>query len=113
MRVMLLGVLCCAWIACGEPRVGTSKDIVAFAADPIRPALSLHGFKDFHVDQAKLGEILDNYHHIAGEQWLHSYSHVFGGDRTGTATLQDGRVLRWLVRPGGLALIKLSEGNTY
>ena len=48
---------------------------------------------------------------ISASQWRHVYSHAAFGDRTGRLTLRDRTVLRWLVRPGGLAYLEWPDGR--
>jgi hypothetical protein len=88
-----------------------SADIVEFEADPVPASADAH-FTDFRVGRTELSIVLDTYHDVTADVWSHHYSHVSGGDRTGTITLRDGRKLRWLVRPGGLARLTLPDGRT-
>ena len=48
---------------------------------------------------------------VSESEWRHEYSHVAFGDRIGRLTLRDGTVLRWLVRPGGLARLEWPDGR--
>ena len=48
---------------------------------------------------------------VSASQWRHVYSHVAFGDRTGRLTLRGRTVLRWLVRPGGLAYLEWPDGR--
>ena len=91
----------------GRPDPG---DIAAFAADPIAPAPSEH-FKAFKITRVDLETILTTYHQVGEEHWKHGYSHVAFADRTGHVTLKDGRTIRWLVRPGGLAWLQFPGGT--
>ena len=94
-----------------DPTLPASASLSAFAADPAPPGSSEY-FKDFRVERADFGKILDTYFTVTREQWLHRYSPVAFGDRTGTATLKDGTALKWLVRPGGLAAVTFPDGST-
>ena len=90
----------------------SSADVLRFTADAIPPQADQH-FATFTVNRAELGKILDTYHEVSAEVWTHHYSHVHGGDRTGTIILKDGQRLNWLVRPGGLATLKAEDGVTH
>jgi hypothetical protein len=94
-----------------EPKLQAFATITTFSADPVPPEPS-GDFKDFRVDRADFIKILDSYFTVNRDQWLHHYSHVAFGDRTGTAALTDGTALKWLVRPGGLATVTLPDGTT-
>ena len=75
-------------------------DIVEFNADPIN---SNHYFKDFKIERKDLEDIIKTYYQVSKDKWEHNYSHVAAEDRTGTIKLRDGRIIQWMVRPGGLA----------
>ncbi len=104
-------ILCILWLAaaipaaqaCEKAASRTSDTVVAFSIDP-SSALTGH-FKDFTVTQSDITEVIQSWHRVTEAQWRHHYSHVSGGDRTGTLTLQDGRQGYWMVRPGGLARV--------
>ena len=83
-------------------------DIAEFKADP--PPFRIH-FKDFKVERKDLEEILRTWHQISQEHWQHGYSHVAFGDRTGTIKLKDGTAIRWMVKPGGLAILTFQNGT--
>jgi hypothetical protein len=83
--------------------------IESFAASPPPGASSRH-FRDFTITRTELCTILATYFEVAQEQWLHAYHHVAFEDRIGTITLKDGVVLKWLVRPGGLATLSYPDG---
>ncbi len=86
----------------------TAEDIVAFDADPF----SGRGyFAEFKVDRKYLEDVISTWHRVSADQWRHCYSHVLGGDRWGTITLRDGRRIRWMVRPGGLAKLYFPDGT--
>ena len=84
--------------------------IASFAADPPAPAPSQH-FRDFAINRADLCDVLVTYHEVTEDQWRNTYHHVAFADRTGTVTLSDGTVLKWLVRPGGLAKLSYPSGT--
>jgi hypothetical protein len=88
-----------------------SVDVVAFTADPVSPDNSDAHFKDFQITRSSLMTILDSYHEVPSDVWAHRYSHVAGGDRTGTITLRDGRIIKWLARPAGLATLIFPDGG--
>jgi hypothetical protein len=90
----------------------SSADVAQFTADPISIHADRH-FVDFKITRAELDKILDTYHEISADVWMHRYSHVLGGDRTGTITLKDGRMIKWMVRPAGLATLTLPNGVTH
>lgn len=48
---------------------------------------------------------------ISATEWMGARSHVEGGDRTGWVTLEDGTRLKWLLRPGGLAVVVYPDGG--
>ena len=86
------------------------NEIMEFIADPIPPAPSDH-FKNFKISKKDLEIIIRDYHAIGKEHWAHGYSHVAFGDRTGHLILKDGRKIEWMVRPAGLATLKLPDGK--
>lgn len=85
-------------------------DVSQFVADP---ALSTHPdeFKEFKVTQKAFEAILKEYYQVEEDHWMHGYSHVAFGDRTGHVTLKDGRTLKWMVKPGGLAWLEFPSGK--
>jgi len=95
------------------PRVASTppdpEQIVAFSAGPLP---SRTHFKTFVVGWRELEEILRSWRQVSKEHWLHGYSHVAFEDRTGTVTLCDGTIVKWLVRPGGLAAFTHDQGET-
>lgn len=84
-------------------------DIATFVADPIRPAPSRH-FDDFKIARVDLAQILETYYQVTEDEWRHMYSHVAFGDRTGHVVLNDRRTIKWMVRPGGLAVLEFPGG---
>ena len=84
------------------------KDIDQFYPDPVR---GFNYFKDFKIDKADLVKVLQDYHVISKHDWKHGYSHVGGGDRTGTIVLRDGTKIAYMVRPGGLASLTFPDGR--
>ena len=68
-------------------------------------------FKEFKIEEGDLLKILRDYHVIPERDWLHNYSHVAFGDRTGTITLRTGTKIKYMVRPGGLASLTFPDGR--
>jgi len=95
-----------------EPTFSTirpkTSDIIEFKADLI-PARAR--FKDFKVERNDIEEVLRTWYQVSQEHWQHGYSHVAFEDRTGTIKLKDGRTIRWMVRPGGLAKFAFQDGT--
>jgi HEAT repeat protein len=85
------------------------KEIKEFVADPINQQPDY--FKDFKIAQKDLEIILQDYYLVEEGHWKHGYSHVAFGDRTGHVILKDGKKVNWMVRPGGLAWLKLESGK--
>ena len=83
-------------------------DISEFKSDPI-PART--HFRDFAVDQKKIKHIIQTWYPVSQDHWKHGYSHVGMADRTGTIKLQDGTLVSWMVRPGGLATLSFPDGT--
>jgi len=83
-------------------------DIAEFKADIIHERAY---FKDFKVERKDIEEVLCKWHRISQEHWRHGYSHVAFGDRTGKIKLKDGTAIRWMVRPGGLAVLTFQDGT--
>lgn len=106
--VPFLLALVAAPLAAGPLRP-SCEEITDFAADPRAAAPSPH-FRDFAVNRADLCAILTTYHEVTEAQWRHTYHHVAFADRTGTVVLRDGALLKWLVRPGGLATVTHPNG---
>jgi hypothetical protein len=122
-------------VGCAESRP-KPEDVKEFVADPIPPSPSvfkvtpkdveikthpdiadphpgsLDGyFKDFKVTQKDFEAILRDYYQVEEEHWKNGYSHVGEGDRTGHVVLKDGRRIKWMVRPGGLAWLEFPSGK--
>lgn len=93
-----------------ESRKLTPSDVVTFeaAADSDRQYSDPH-LGSFRIDRAYLDDVLLRWHIVAKETWLHGYSHVLGGDQTGTITLRAGDQVEWMVKPGGLAWLKFPD----
>jgi hypothetical protein len=91
--------------ACPKP-----DDVKEFVADPI-PGSSPDSFKDFKVEQKDFVAILGGYFEVDKNRWEHRYSHVAFSDRTGHVILKDGRKLKWMVKPGGLAWLEFPSGK--
>ena len=91
-----------------KKQVPSSSDVIAFTADATLADPS-GLFKDFKTGKDDLKVILDSYHVIPRRQWLDCYNHVAGGDRPGTIALKDKTIIRWMVRPGGLATLEFPD----
>jgi len=85
------------------------EDIVKFTADPVKPEPSDY-FKDFKITKDDLKAVLRG-KVVTREHWLHDYSHVAFGDRSGTIALKDKTKVRWFVKPGGLACLIFADGT--
>ncbi len=85
------------------------KDISGFRADPVHAGSH---WPEFKIDRKAFSKILTDWHQVSYEHWQHGYSHVGNEDRTGTIELHDGSTARWMVRPGGLAILSLPNGHT-
>jgi hypothetical protein len=48
---------------------------------------------------------------VEEEHWRNGYSHVTFEDRTGYVILKDGRKVKWVVKPGGLAWLEFPSGK--
>jgi hypothetical protein len=94
----------------GELQVPTAAQIASCSADPVANASNSYFWK-LRVTCADFMEFLSQADVVTEEQWLHNYSHVGDGDRTGRLTLHGGSVVRWMVRPGGLAYLEFAEGR--
>jgi hypothetical protein len=79
-------------------------DVAEFHADDCR--LPENSFKTGRYD---LQKILETYFVISEEHWWNHYSHMPLLDRTGTITLKNGTVIRWLVGAGGLAVLTFPD----
>ena len=106
---LLLALACGAPAGAGEPRP-LPDDVREFVADPV-PESMPDTFKDFKVTAKDFTAILRGYVEVDKQRWLHRYSHVAFGDRTGHVVLEGGEKIRWLVRPGGLAWLEFPGGE--
>lgn len=84
------------------------SDIVEFKADP--PPTRTY-FKDWSVDRPQIEVILSTWHQVSQDDWHNRYSHVANEDRMGIVMLKDGSLIKWMVRPGGLATLTLADGK--
>jgi hypothetical protein len=100
-------------VAAGEPLVPTAAQIANCSADPV--ARTSEGqFSNLNVTCSDVTEFLGAADVVSEWQWLHGYSHVAFGDRTGRLTLHDGTELHWMIRPGGLGYLEFADGrNVY
>ncbi len=112
MKMKIISFLICCLsfhIGCAEksslPKV---KDIVEFKANPISPHAH---FKNFNVERRDLERIINTYHQVSEEHWLHGYHHIALNDVTGIIILKDGTEIKWMVRPGGLATLTYPDGR--
>jgi hypothetical protein len=97
-------------LASAEPDVPPATQVDRCEVDPVaRP--SGGAFSSLRVSCDDVLEFLAKGKVVSASQWRHVYSHVAFGDRTGRLTLRDGTVLRWLVRPGGLAHLEWPDGR--
>ncbi len=86
-----------------RPKAG---EIAEFTADEVPARI-----KDFEVKRKDIEKVLRRWHQVSEEHWRHGYSHVAFRDRTGTIRLKDGTIVRWMVRPGGLAMLAFQDGT--
>jgi len=84
--------------------VPSFADVTEFHADDCQ--LPENSFKTGRDD---LQKILETYFVISEAHWRNHYSHMTRLDRTGTITLKNGTVIRWLVRAGGLAVLTFPD----
>lgn len=112
---LLIGILlvaACGVHACGPENVRPKPgDVKEFVADPIPSSRSFDYFRDFKVTQYDFAGILEAYFEVDEERWKHLYSHVAFGDRTGHVILSDGRKIKWMVKPAGLAWLEFPSGQ--
>lgn len=104
--VMLLG----GSLLAAEPDVPSQAHIAGCDVDPVSGTPG-GAFANLRVGCEDVVELLARARVVSEHQWRHEYSHVAFGDRTGHLTLRDGSVLRWLVRPGGLAVVEWPDGR--
>ena len=86
-----------------RPKAG---DIVEFTAAPVSARTN-----DFEVKRKDIEKVLRTWHQVSEEHWRHGYSHVAFRDRTGTIRFKDGTLIRWMVKPGGLAMLAFQDGT--
>ena len=91
--------------------LNSSATIAAFSSESIQSGNDDAHFKAFKVSKTDLERILSSYISVSKDVWADSYSHVAGGTRSGTAILSNGFSIKWMVFPGGLALIKYDDGK--
>ena len=103
-------VLLAGRLIAGEPQVPTAAQIANCSVDPVAKASNSY-FSNISVTCADVTQFLSEAHVVSEWQWLHEYSHVAFGDRTGHLTLHDGTSLRWMIRPGGLAYLEFTDGR--
>ena len=87
----------------------SARDIIEFRADPI-PEHS--HFPEYRIDLAIMDEVLSKWYQVTEHQWMHNYSHIAGEDRTGTMKLSSGSIVRWMVKPGGLAILTYPDNSS-
>jgi hypothetical protein len=92
-------------------RIGipSPTEIADCSADSIHGGLDY--WRDFRVSCEQFEHELLGARVVSEFNWLHEYSHVSGGDRSGLITLRDGVNVRWMVRPGGLGLLEWPDGS--
>lgn len=91
-----------------ETTLPLPEDIKSLVSDPI--PINSH-WPDFKITLEMLEEVLDEWHQVSKEQWLHGYSHVAMEDRTGRMILKDGETINWIIKPGGLATLVTGNGT--
>ena len=105
LTVLLRGQLLAA-----ELEVPPPAQIDRCEADPVT-GTSGGAFSRLRVSCDDVLEFVARAKVVSESEWRHEYSHVAFGDRIGRLTLRDGTVLRWLVRPGGLARLEWPDGR--
>jgi hypothetical protein len=112
MKIRIITLLICCLlfhIGCAEKSsLPEAEDIAEFKANSIS---ELAHFKDFKIERRDLEDIINTYHQISEEHWLHSYHHIAMNDVTGIIILKDGTEINWMVRPGGLATLTYPDGR--
>ena len=103
-------VLLVSGVAASEPDVPTAAQVASCSADPVARTSAGH-YADVKVTCSDVTEFLGAADVVSEWQWLHSYSHVAFGDRTGGLTLHDRTELRWMIRPGGLGYLEFADGR--
>ncbi len=64
----------------------------------------LHTIKD-------LVDIIDNWTQVSEYEWTYSYSHVANNDSYGIMKLNNGKIIRFMIRPGSLAYFTFSNNE--
>ena len=105
-----LVALLCGGLLAAEPEGPSVGQIARCDVDPVEGAPS-GAFASLRVSCEDVKGFLARARAVTEWQWFHEYSHVAFGDRTGRLALRDGTVLRWLVRPGGLAYLEWPDGR--
>lgn len=105
-----LTVLLGGQLLASELEVPPPAHIDRCEADPVT-GTSGGAFSRLRVSCDDVLEFVAHAKVVSESAWRHEYSHVAFGDRTGRLTLRDGTVLRWLVRPGGLARLDWPDGR--
>lgn len=103
-------VLLVTGVAASEPLVPTAAQIASCSAEPVSRTLDGH-FSTLNVTCSDVTEFLRAADVVSEWQWLHDYSHVAFGDRTGRLTLHDRTELHWMIRPGGLGYLESADGR--
>lgn len=97
-------------VAAGDPLIPTVPQIADCSADAVAGPSTSH-FSNLNVTCSDVTAFLGAADVVSEWQWLHGYSHVAFGDRTGRLTLIDGTELRWMIRPGGLGYLAFPDGR--
>jgi len=105
-----LVALPCGGLFAAESELPPVGQIAPCDVDPVEGTPS-GAFASLRVGCEDVKALLARARAVTEWQWLHKYSHGAFGDRTGRLTLRDGTVLRWLVRPGGLAYLEWPDGR--
>ena len=110
-RALLVGVaLLCGRLVAAEQEVPPATQVDRCEVNPAA-GTSGGSFSSLRVSCDDVLEFLAHAKVVSESQWRHEYSHVAFGDRTGQLSLRDRTVLRWLVRPGGLAYLEWFDGR--
>ena len=95
-----------------EPVRSAFGDVIEeFVADPITSEPVYESYRNFKVAQEDLQAVLMDWFEVGEDQWLHGYTHFEGSDRTGHVILIDGRTIKWMVKPCGLAWLEFPDGK--
>lgn len=68
-------------------------------------------WKDLNTPLDQVLNQLENSRVVNKREWETNYSHVAGQDQMGWIVYPDGARAKWLVRPGGLAMVQTGEGE--